>query len=50
MAKNIFSFLTSLTALEKMKTRPSRFRPDFSSVTLDPTVEKPEWLVYRAQT
>jgi hypothetical protein len=33
--EEFFSFPTSLTALEKMKTGPSRFRPDFSSVTVD---------------
>jgi hypothetical protein len=50
MAMIVLSSPATLTGSEEKKTGPSRFRPDFSSVTLDPTVQKPEWLVYRTQT
>ena len=50
MTMYIFASHATLTGAEEKKTGPSRFRPLFSSVTLDPIIQKPELLVYAAHT
>jgi hypothetical protein len=47
---NVLSSPATLTGAEEKKTGPSRFNEDFSSVTLDPIIQKPELLVYAAHT
>jgi hypothetical protein len=44
MAIIFFSSPATLAGSEEKKTGPSRFRRYFSSVTLDPIIQKLEWL------